>query len=141
MAGERFLFQNECKKFSLLLFILFSVILNILVINSITNNIYKIRLFKTSQTNFDLVKNNNNEKETFKVSRDSSRSGEKTRVILLWGFNYLANDAGLSEEISMVQYHCGDHQCNLTSDRGYLTHSHVIVFNPRETQGENPFIF
>ena len=141
MAGERFLFQNKCKKFSLLLFIPFSVILNKLVINSITNNIYKIRLFKTSQTNFDHVKNNNNEKETFKVSYDSSRSGEKTGVILLWGSNYLANDAGLSKEISMVQYHCGDHQCNLTSDRGYLTHSNVIVFNPRETQGKNPFIF
>ena len=141
MAGERFLFQNECKKFSLLLFVLFLVILNILMINSITNNIYKIRLFKTSQTNFDHMKNNNNEKETFKLSYDSFRSGEKKGVILLWGFNYLANDAGLSEEISMVQYHCGDYQCNLTSDRGYLTHSNVMVFNSRETQSENLFIF
>ena len=64
-----------------------------------------------------------------------SRTSKKKGIIMFWNSYYLTSTIGL-DKVLTVHYDYGEYQCNVTRDRSYLTRSHVIVFNPRVSNGK-----
>ena len=101
-------------------------------------------LGELSKVNADTRSNNTSSnankqrKQMGSIPTESSQNSENTSrrkgIILFWNSYWLTSGVGL-DGVRTIPYDCGVYQCNVTKDRSYLTQSHAIILNPRETKG------